>query len=443
MALGIPLWASGLCFALCGYVVGTVVQEFWRGGKIRRKNTGTDMVTAIIGLVGRNKRRYGGYIVHVGVVLICLGFAGNGSKKDQQVLLKPGQEAKLGRYVIRNDGVKVNDDGQKQTVTAYLPVFVNGKQVDTLYPAKWYFRKHEQEPTTEVAIRRTLAEDLYIVMAAPPRSSEQIGQPGDLHQPAGQLDLDRVRRHRARHRHRAAARARVLVRRRASCRSRPRRRRRVALMLAFMLLGGTTTFAQHMPGAARDENIQSSYYARNDFEKQLQHEIVCTCGALRSRRHRRVPQGSVRHVAPDARGARDADRPEEKPRRNHSVVRRPSTATSGCSARRSTRASPGSRGWCRTWSAHQAQSWWGSRRCAGRGVPNTRPRPLRPLTLKSTSASTMNSATSTNEVRLKADAAPIRPAALAVLRARRAGLRDRASPYRAGRGSSSSSSHSI
>src|SRR6185503_5243585 len=82
MALGIPLWASGLCFALCGYVVGTVVQEFWRGGKIRRKNTGTDMVTAIIGLVGRNKRRYGGYIVHVGVVLICLGFAGTGSKKD-------------------------------------------------------------------------------------------------------------------------------------------------------------------------------------------------------------------------------------------------------------------------------------------------------------------------------------------------------------------------
>src|SRR6185436_19137997 len=173
MALGIPLWASGLCFALCGYVVGTVIQEFWRGGKIRRKNTGTDMVTAIIGLVGRNKRRYGGYIVHVGVVLICLGFAGTGSKKDLQILLKPGEEAKLGRYVIRNDGVKVNDDGAKQTVTAYLPVFINGKQVDTLYPAKWYFRKHEQEPTTEVAIRRTLAEDLYVVMAAPPEIKDQ------------------------------------------------------------------------------------------------------------------------------------------------------------------------------------------------------------------------------------------------------------------------------
>jgi cytochrome c-type biogenesis protein CcmF len=277
MALGIPLWASGLCFALCGYVVGTVVQEFWRGGKIRRKNTGTDMVTAIIGLVGRNKRRYGGYIVHVGVVLICLGFAGTGSKKDLQVLLQPGQEAKLGRYVIRNDGVKVNDDGAKQTVTAYLPVFINGKQVDTLYPAKWYFRKHEQEPTTEVAIRRTLAEDLYVVMAAPPEVKDQSASLEIFINPLvnwiwigfGVIALGTgiaLLPERAY----SFAVARLPVEAAATS--------TVALMLAFILLGGTTTFAQHMPGATRDENIQSSFYARNDFEKQLQHEIVCTCG---------------------------------------------------------------------------------------------------------------------------------------------------------------------
>ena len=47
-------------------------------------------------------------------------------------------------------------------VTAYIAVFEDGKQIDTMYPAKWFFRKHEEEPTTEVAIRRTLAEDLYI-----------------------------------------------------------------------------------------------------------------------------------------------------------------------------------------------------------------------------------------------------------------------------------------
>src|SRR3954470_9231955 len=75
--LGLALWASGLCFALCAFVSGTILQEFWRGALVRRKNTGTDVFTALVGLVGRNKRRYGGYIVHLGIVLMFLGFAGN------------------------------------------------------------------------------------------------------------------------------------------------------------------------------------------------------------------------------------------------------------------------------------------------------------------------------------------------------------------------------
>src|SRR5882762_1834083 len=163
-AFAIPFWPSGLCFALCGMVIGTIGQEFWRGAVIRRKNTGTDILTALVGLVGRNKRRYGGYIVHVGIVLIFFGFAGNARKLDEQVNLKVGQDAKIGKYTIRNTGVKVSDDGQKQMTTAYLEVFVDGKQIDGLYPARWAYRRHEQEPTTEVAIRRTPAEDLYAVL---------------------------------------------------------------------------------------------------------------------------------------------------------------------------------------------------------------------------------------------------------------------------------------
>jgi len=147
-------------------VTGTIVQEFWRGANVRRSTTGTDFLTALIGLVGRNKRRYGGYIVHLGIVLIFLGFAGEGYKRDDQVLLKPTQEATVGSFTLRNDGVKVSDDGQKQMVTGYISVFEGGKQIDTLYPAKWFFRKHEEEPTTEVAIRRSVVEDLYVVLGA-------------------------------------------------------------------------------------------------------------------------------------------------------------------------------------------------------------------------------------------------------------------------------------
>jgi cytochrome c-type biogenesis protein CcmF len=167
-ALGVPLWASGLCFALCAMVATTITQEFIRGGNVRRKNTGTDIFTAMVGLVGRNKRRYGGYTAHLGFVLICLGFAGQGFQRSETALLKPGQQVTVGKYTLRNNAMRVSDDGQKQMTTAYIAVFVGGKQIDELYPAKWAYRKHEQEPTTEVAIRRTLAEDLYVTLAFQP-----------------------------------------------------------------------------------------------------------------------------------------------------------------------------------------------------------------------------------------------------------------------------------
>ena len=165
LALGVRLWSSGLCFALCGFVAGTVAQEFWRGAIVRRRNTGTDVLTAMIGLVGRNKRRYGGYIVHLGIVLIFLGFAGNGAKKDELQRLKLHEQATVGAFTVRNDGVKVADDGQKQMITATIAVFRGGKQIDTMYPGRSVFRKHEnEEPRTDVAIRRSLAEDLYLVL---------------------------------------------------------------------------------------------------------------------------------------------------------------------------------------------------------------------------------------------------------------------------------------
>ena len=159
-------WASGLCFALCAFVTGTITQEFWRGGLVRRKNTGTDLLTAIVGLVGRNKRRYGGYIVHVGIVLIMLGFAGNAYKVDQQVLLKLGEQTTVGRvHAPQRRREDLTTTARSRWPRPSSPCFETGKQIDTMYPAKWFFRKHEEVPTTEIAIRRSFAEDLYLVFA--------------------------------------------------------------------------------------------------------------------------------------------------------------------------------------------------------------------------------------------------------------------------------------
>ncbi len=165
VALGFRVWISGICFALCGLVLGTIIQEFWRGANVRKGATGTDVLTALVGLVSRNKRRYGGYIVHAGIVLIFIGFAGEGFKKKELVILKPGQQVTVGSYTVRYDGFKMVDDPSKQQMIAYTAIFSDGKQIASLYPAKWFWNKRESDPpTTEVAIRRTLAEDLYIVL---------------------------------------------------------------------------------------------------------------------------------------------------------------------------------------------------------------------------------------------------------------------------------------
>src|SRR6188508_2245257 len=166
LAAGVRVWSSGICFALSFFVTASIVQEFWRGARVRQEGTGTDLLTAMIGLVDRNKRRYGGYIVHLGIVVAFLGFAGDGFKREEQVLLKPGQQTTVGHFTIRLDGVEVTDDGQKQMITGHLAVFEDGKAIGHMYPAKWFFRRHEEEPTTEVAIRRGASEDLYIVMPA-------------------------------------------------------------------------------------------------------------------------------------------------------------------------------------------------------------------------------------------------------------------------------------
>ena len=163
--IGFQVWVSGLCFALCAFVLGTVSQEFVRGGLVRREATGTDLLTAMVGLVMRSRRRYGGYIVHVGIVLMFLGFAGAGYKQDRQVLLSPGESVEVGRFEVRHDRLSESDDGQKQMITAHLTVLRDGEAAGELYPARWFYRKHETEPTTEVAMRRSISEDLYVTLA--------------------------------------------------------------------------------------------------------------------------------------------------------------------------------------------------------------------------------------------------------------------------------------
>jgi cytochrome c-type biogenesis protein CcmF len=153
-----------LCFGFCAFTLTTVVQEFARGIGIRKRNTGQDALSAFMGMVLRGKRRYGGYIVHVGIVLMFLGFAGTAYKKESDAKLVPGASTKVGKYTLRFDKLAHEEDRQKEMVTGEFTALVGDKVIDHLRPAKWFFHKHESEPTSEVAIRRAPAEDLYVTL---------------------------------------------------------------------------------------------------------------------------------------------------------------------------------------------------------------------------------------------------------------------------------------
>jgi len=276
-ALGLRVWTSGICFALCAFVTTTIGQEFWRGALVRKNSTRTDFLTALIGLVARSRRRYGGYIVHVGMVLIFLGFAGSGYKREEQVLLKAGQQTEIGQFQVRLDAVRINDDGQKQMVTGYMTVFEGGKEVGKMYPARWFFRKHEEEPTTEVAIRRTVSEDLYIVMAA----YEVENQTAQLHLVINPLvnwiwlgfGILAFGTGIALLPERTFSYALAKLPAEAATAA------PVILLLGGLWLGLPVTVAAQQQSAPHEQLGQTALFvAKTELEKELHHAIICMCG---------------------------------------------------------------------------------------------------------------------------------------------------------------------
>jgi len=150
----------------CTFVVGTIVQEFWRGTAVRMKNAKEGVLTALIELVARAKRRYGGYIVHAGIVCMYLGFTGAAYDTEKEAALRPGQALKVASYEIRFDKPRMEVDPNKRMIFTDMTVLEGGKAVGNVSPAKFIYRTHPEMPTTEVAIRSTLHDDVYVIMSS-------------------------------------------------------------------------------------------------------------------------------------------------------------------------------------------------------------------------------------------------------------------------------------
>ncbi|MEM7157796.1 MAG: cytochrome c-type biogenesis CcmF C-terminal domain-containing protein [Myxococcota bacterium] len=155
-----------LCFGLCGFTGWTIVQEFYRGVRVRRKNRQQGVIEALMGLMMKARRRYGGYVVHLGIVLMFLGFAGNSYKVERKLVMHPGEVVELDQYKIRHDGIIATQDWQKDMLTVKLTVLDQQDQkLAELEPAKWWYYQLKDQPTTEASRYMALEGDVYASIA--------------------------------------------------------------------------------------------------------------------------------------------------------------------------------------------------------------------------------------------------------------------------------------
>jgi cytochrome c-type biogenesis protein CcmF len=175
------LWLAGArhglalaTFGIAAFVMAIIVVEFWKGTRARARIEGEGVLPAFYHLIARNRRRWGGYIVHVGVVLIFTAFAAAPWYQEVRQTLEPGEvaiaESPLGhRYELTYEGISTNvrdpDKNLQWQAVALVSVTRDGTPLGTFTSEKRRYIRPEAQTITEVGIKSFPLEDLYIILA--------------------------------------------------------------------------------------------------------------------------------------------------------------------------------------------------------------------------------------------------------------------------------------
>ncbi len=163
--VGVMRVAPLFCTTLAGFVVATVAQEFWRGTAARMRVTKESAPIALVTMFSRARRRYGGYVVHLGIVFMYLGFLGSAYDIEREDTLGSGETMDVAGFTLRFDHAHTEVDPSADMLFADLTVERGGATVAHVSPAKFVYRSHPEMPTTEVAIRSTPSSDLYAILS--------------------------------------------------------------------------------------------------------------------------------------------------------------------------------------------------------------------------------------------------------------------------------------
>ncbi|MEJ2707037.1 MAG: heme lyase CcmF/NrfE family subunit [Anaerolineales bacterium] len=165
IASGIRSWGALLGFWLAAFVTSVTLYEFWRGALARHRRSGESLPLALWRLAGRNRRRYGGYVIHIGVVLMAIGVIGiEMFQTETQGTIAEGQTLALGNYAIKYESLATFDVADGRNVArAVVSVFKDGKYVGELHPRRDYYYE-SQQPMTIPGVRSTWEDDFYVLL---------------------------------------------------------------------------------------------------------------------------------------------------------------------------------------------------------------------------------------------------------------------------------------
>ncbi len=160
-------------FGICAFVGVVTLIEFWQAARARRRTKGESYLVALNRITVRNRRRYGGYLVHLSVVLMAIGITGSYFyQQETQGALRRGETMTLGGFTVLYEGLDEWQEGEDVFVSeATVAVYRDQERIATLKPRRNYYTAYEQTVTVP-AVRSTVGEDLYVILVG----WEQIGQ---------------------------------------------------------------------------------------------------------------------------------------------------------------------------------------------------------------------------------------------------------------------------
>ena len=165
LLFGVTHLYAVLAIALSIFVVGAIWLEYYRGVCSRVRHQGENALEALWELTMRNKRRFGGYIVHLGMAVLFIGVAASSAYQQVgEVRLRPGESFAMNSLRLRFEGLREDRTSQYNSAFARLAVFEDGRKIGEVEPEKRIYFTPPQ-PTTEAGIRRGFKNDIYAVFA--------------------------------------------------------------------------------------------------------------------------------------------------------------------------------------------------------------------------------------------------------------------------------------